>query len=160
MQLAQNKVGIFNYTLTNKGGEVLDTSEGREPLAYIHGIGNIIVGLEEALEGKGKGDSLEVSIEPAKAYGFRQDSLMQELPQSDFESIPELKIGMQLQTETEAGVQVVTVTKIENDMVTVDGNHPLAGETLNFAVEVTEVREASEEEMAHGHVHGPGGHQH
>ena len=136
MQIAENTVVAFHYTLTNEAGQTIDSSRQREePLNYLHGHGNIIPGLEKALVGKQAGDKLE------GAGG-------------------ELKPGMQFQAQTEAGQRIFTITEVEGDQVTVDGNHPLAGETLNFDVEVTEVREASDEEKEHGHVHGPEGHEH
>lgn len=160
MQAGDNTVVLIHYTLTNDDGETLDTSSGREPLAYLHGGGNIIPGLERALTGKKTGDKLTVTIVPAEAYGLRDDTLIQVVPRSDFGDTQDLEPGMQFQVQTPAGVRVVTITGLESDEVTLDGNHPLAGETLHFAVEVTAVRAASEEELAHGHVHGAGGHHH
>lgn len=160
MQVSKHTVVTINYTLTNDRGDVLDSSQGGEPLAYIQGIGSIIPGLEAALEGKQKGDTLSVSIAPEQGYGERNDALVQQVPLSLFEGVDEVKPGMQFHAQTQAGVQVVTVTKVEGDQVTIDGNHPLAGETLNFEVEVLDVREATAEELDHGHVHGPGGHDH
>lgn len=161
MEVAKHKVVLIDYTLTDESGAVLDSSQGAEPLAYIHGIGNIIPGLEEALEGKSAGDALQVSVPPAQAYGERDDALTQAVPRDRFEGADELQVGMQFHTMSEAGAQqVVTVVGVEEDSVTVDANHPLAGVTLNFDVNVVEVREATEEELAHGHVHGPDGHHH
>ncbi len=160
MQAGDNTVVLIHYTLTNDDGETLDTSSGREPLAYLHGGGNIIPGLERALTGKKTGDTLTVSIVPAEAYGLRDDTLLEVVPRTEFGGTEDLEVGMQFQVQTPAGVRIVTITGLEGDEVTLDGNHPLAGETLHFAVEVTEVRAASEEELAHGHVHGAGGHHH
>lgn len=160
MTVAKNKVVLIDYTLTNNSGEVLDSSEGGEPLAYIHGIGNIIAGLEEALEGRKTGDSLSVSISPEKGYGVRDDAKIQTVPRRMFQGVDDINPGMQFHAQTQNGLEVVTVTGVTSDMVTVDANHPLAGETLNFAVTIIEVRDPSEEEMEHGHVHGPGGHHH
>ncbi|WP_106477284.1 FKBP-type peptidyl-prolyl cis-trans isomerase [Phytohalomonas tamaricis] len=160
MQIAQNAVVAFHYTLTNEAGEVLDSSEGREPLAYLHGSGNIIPGLEKELAGRQSGDKLQVRVEPAEGYGEIQPALVQEVPRDAFQGVEEIQPGMQFQAQTEGGPLLVTVTKLEGDTVTVDGNHPLAGETLNFDVSIEEVREASPEEMEHGHVHGPDGHHH
>ncbi len=160
LKIEKNKVVSINYTLTDAQGQVLDTSEGREPLSYIHGQGNLIPGLEEALEGKGSGDTLNVTIPPEKGYGERDDSLMQEVPRSQFEFAGDLKEGMQFQAQGSGGIQIVTVVKVGDESVTVDGNHPLAGATLNFNVDVKEIRDATEEEISHGHVHGAGGHQH
>lgn len=160
MQAGDNKVVLIHYTLTSDTGEVLDTSDGREPLAYLHGFGNIIPGLENALAGKQAGDKLKVSIPPAEAYGVREDGLVQVVPRAAFGGAPDLEVGMQFQAQTPEGVRVVTIVDIEGDNITLDGNHPLAGETLHFAVEITQVREPTDEELAHGHVHGEGGHHH
>ncbi|OGT20689.1 MAG: peptidylprolyl isomerase, partial [Gammaproteobacteria bacterium RBG_16_57_12] len=137
-----------------------DTSNGREPLSYIHGTGNIIPGLENALEGMVIGDTLKVTIAPENAYGLRNEELTHIVPRSRFENADDLEIGMQFQTMSEHGAQIVTITRIDENDVTVDANHPLAGMPLTFDVAVAEVRNASAEELDHGHVHGPGGHHH
>lgn len=160
MQAGDNTVVLIHYTLTSDTGETLDSSEGREPLGYLHGFGNIIPGLENALVGKKAGDTLKVTIKPEEAYGVREDALVQVVPRSAFGGAPDLEVGMQFQAQTPQGVRVVTIVEVEGDDITLDGNHPLAGETLHFAVEVTEVRAATQEELAHGHVHGAGGHHH
>ncbi len=160
MQIAQNSVVAFHYTLTNDAGEVLDSSEGRDPLTYLHGSGNIIPGLEKELEGHGSGDKLQVAVAPEEGYGEVQPALVQEVPRDAFQGVDEVQPGMQFQAQTQEGPLMVTITKVEGDTVTVDGNHPLAGEKLNFDVEIAEVREATEEEVSHGHVHGEGGHEH
>jgi len=160
MQIAQNSVVAFHYTLTNDAGEVLDSSEGREPLTYLHGAGNIIPGLEKELEGKAAGDKVEAKVAPAEGYGELQEQLVQEVPRDAFQGVEGIEPGMQFQAQTEGGPLMVTVTKVEGDTVTVDGNHPLAGQHLNFDVEIAEVREASQEEVEHGHVHGEGGQEH
>lgn len=160
MTIAKDSVVEINYTLTNGAGEVLDSSKGNSPLAYLHGHQNIVVGLEKELEGKKQGDAFKASVSPEEGYGQRVETLVSEVPRAEFESIPDLKEGMQLQAQTDQGFQIFTVTKLEGETVTVDGNHPLAGETLNFEVEVVSVRAATEEEISHGHVHGPGGHTH
>ncbi len=160
MQIAQNSVVAFHYTLTNNAGEVLDSSEGREPLTYLHGAGNIIPGLEKELEGRAAGEKLTATIEPGDGYGEKQDQLVQQVPRDAFQGVESVEPGMQFQAQTEGGPLMVTVTGVEGDTVTVDGNHPLAGQTLNFDVEIATVREASEEEVEHGHVHGEGGEQH
>jgi len=161
MLIAQDKVVLIHYTLKNDSGEVIDSSSGGDPLAYIHGQGNIIPGLEKALEGKQSGDKLNVRVEPSDGYGERDDGLVQQVPRRAFGGAPNVQPGMQFHAQTSQGqTRVVTVTRIQGDMVTVDGNHPLAGENLHFDVEVTEVRDATEEELEHGHVHGPGGHHH
>ena len=160
MQIAQNAVVSFHYTLTNNEGEVLDSSEGREPLAYIHGAGNIVPGLEKELDGKTSGDELKVAVSPEEGYGEVQEALVQEVPREAFQGVEDIEAGMQFQAQTQGGPLMVTDTKVEGDTVTVDGNHPLAGETLNFDVQITNVREASAEELEHGHVHGEGGVEH
>ncbi|MGM0982382.1 MAG: FKBP-type peptidyl-prolyl cis-trans isomerase [Pseudomonadota bacterium] len=160
MQIGQNSVVAFHYTLTNDEGEVLDSSEGREPLTYLHGAGNIIPGLEKQLEGRGTGDKIQAKVSPEEGYGEVQAQLVQEVPRDAFQGVENVEPGMQFQAQTEGGPLMVTVTQVEGDTVTVDGNHPLAGQPLNFDVEIAEVREASEEEVEHGHVHGEGGHEH
>lgn len=154
MQIARHTVASIEYTLTDNEGQVLDTSEGREPLTYIHGEGNLIPGLESALEGQNPGDSLSVTIEPAEAYGDRDERLIQQVPMAAFEGVESVEPGMRFQATDEQGQgRVVTVTEVEGDEVTVDANHPLAGQPLNFEVSVVEVREATSEEIDHGHVH-------
>jgi FKBP-type peptidyl-prolyl cis-trans isomerase SlyD len=160
MHIAINKVVNIHYTLTNDEGEVLDSSHGKQPLAYIHGIGNIIPGLESALEGRGVGDKFQVTIAPEDAYGERSDELVQTVPRSAFEGVKEILPGMQFQAQSPEGVQLVTVIEVDGDDVTLDGNHPMAGITLNFDVEVADIRDATAEELDHGHVHGAGGHHH
>lgn len=161
MLIAAQKVVTIDYTLTDDQGNVIDSSKGGEPLAYIHGLGNIIPGLENALEGKKAGDAMNVTVSPAEGYGERDDNLMQAVPRQMFETPDEIQVGMQFQTMTQDGnAMVVTVTEVTPETITVDANHPLAGQQLNFDVTIVEVREASEEELEHGHVHGAGGHQH
>jgi len=160
MQISKHKVVTLDYTLTNDDGEVLDTSKGQEPLAYIHGTGFMIPGLERALEGKSEGDSLSVTVEPRDGYGERDEELVKVVERSMFGGVEKLEAGMQFQAETEDGIEVVTVAAVEGDKVTVDGNHPLADATLNFDVQVIGVRKANKEEVDHGHVHGAGGHHH
>jgi FKBP-type peptidyl-prolyl cis-trans isomerase SlyD len=160
MQVSAQKVVLIHYTLTDEAGEVLDSSEGQEPLAYIHGQGNIIPGLEAALAGKAAGDKVKVTIPPEEAYGPSDEYLIQTVPIDAFHGVDEILPGMQFHTETPDGVQMVTVVKVEGEEVILDGNHPMSGLTLNFDVEVTEVRDATAEELSHGHVHGPGGHHH
>lgn len=160
MRIDHNAVVAFDYTLTDSSGQVLDSSDGREPLAYLHGTGGIIPGLERELDGKQAGDTLEVDIQPKDAYGERNDALEQQVPREQFQGVEQLEPGMQFRVDTPEGAMVFTVTQVADDMVTVDGNHPLAGVPLHFNVTVRDVREATEEEIAHGHVHGAGGHHH
>ncbi len=160
MTIAENKVVTIEYTLKNDQGEVLDTSEGREPLVYLHGSQGIIPGLENALTGKVVGDSLTVRITPEDAYGERDDSMKQEVPREMFGD-EDVEVGMQYHAQgPDDDMIVVTVIDANETHVTVDGNHPLAGVHLNFDVAVKDIRDASAEELEHGHVHGEGGHQH
>jgi len=160
MQIAVNCVAYIHYTLKDDSGAVLDSSSGGEPLAYLHGAGNIVPGLEKALEGKQAGEKLSVIVAPEDGYGARDEALVQQVPRRSFQGMRDLKAGMQFHAQTQQGPVAVTVTRIQGDMITVDGNHALAGVTLNFDVEVTKVREATAEELMHGHVHGAGGHHH
>jgi FKBP-type peptidyl-prolyl cis-trans isomerase SlyD len=160
MDIAEDKVVLIHYTLKDDAGAMIDSSSGGEPLAYIHGQGNIIPGLESALEGRKAGEKLEVSVAPADGYGVHDERLIQRVPRRSFGGANP-QPGMQFHAQSSDGqTRMVTVTQIVGDMVTVDGNHPLAGQNLHFSVEIAEVREATEEELEHGHVHGAGGHHH
>ena len=157
MQIGTNNVVSIHYTLRDETGEVLDASEGREPLDYIHGSGQIIPGLENALEGKSKGEELAVVIEPENGYGTRDESLVHEVPKSEFEVPDEIEVGMQFRVGDEGGTLIMVVAGVGDEVVTLDGNHPLAGVTLSFDVSIADVREATEEEIkASQHVHGSG----
>lgn len=160
MQIATHKVVSIHYTLTSDEGDILDSSEGQEPLTYLHGLGNIIPGLESALTGRGVGDKFTVSVAPAEGYGERDDAMVQSVPKNAFQGVDEILPGMQFQAQSPEGMQLVTVIGVEGDDVILDGNHPMAGLNLNFTVEITEIRDATREELDHGHVHGPGGHHH
>lgn len=160
MQIANDKVVYFHYTLTDQTGEVLDSSTGDEPLAYIHGQGNIIPGLERALLGQTVGASLKVVVEPKDGYGEHDSNLVQSAPRSAFRGVDDIQPGMEFQTQGGDGPMRVKVLEVSDDEILLDGNHPMAGMTLHFDVEITEVRDATPEEMDHGHVHGPGGHHH
>jgi FKBP-type peptidyl-prolyl cis-trans isomerase SlyD len=160
MQIADQTVASIHYTLTNPAGDVIDASPAGEPLTYLHGAGHIVPGLEEALEGRSAGDRFEVSVAPEEGYGLHHPQLIQIVPRDAFLGVDTIEPGMQFEAQGEQGPMLVTVTKVDAQSVTVDGNHPLAGETLNFAIEVADVRAATEEELAHGHVHGAGGHHH
>jgi FKBP-type peptidyl-prolyl cis-trans isomerase SlyD len=160
MPIAKDSVVSIHYTLKDDSGAVIDSSAGSDPLTYLHGHGNIVSGLENALEGKETGNKIAVPVPPAEGYGDYNKDLVQKVPLRSLKGIPNVRVGMQLQAQTEHGTRVVTVTHVQSDMVTIDGNHPLAGKPLNFDVEVTDVRPATEEELSHGHVHGPGGHHH
>ncbi len=158
MQVADQTVVSIHYTLTDEGGRVLDSSEGRDPLPYLHGYGTIIPGLERALAGRSIGDRLQVTLGPKEGYGPRDESLVYRMPRSDFEDIGDFREGMRLEVQISDESRVVTVKEIQEETVKVDGNHPLAGETLNFEVEITDIRSATDEELAHGHVHVHGQH--
>lgn len=160
MQIADNSVVSIHYTLTNDGGEILDASKEGEPLTYLQGVGNLISGLESALLGKSAGEKMQVRVMPEQGYGLRDERLIQQVPRRAFQGVKNVKEGMRFQTQGPNGATSVLITRVIGDMVTVDGNHPLAGQVLNFAVEIADVRAASEVELEHGHVHGPGGHHH
>jgi len=156
MTISQDKVVTIDYTLKNTQGEVLDSSEGQEPLVYLHGAENIVVGLERELNGKSVGDSLNTSVSPEDGYGVRNEELIAAVPREMFESDMDIEVGMSFQAETDQGVQVVNIVALNDEEVTVDGNHPLADETLHFDVTVRDIREATAEELEHGHVHSAG----
>jgi FKBP-type peptidyl-prolyl cis-trans isomerase SlyD len=159
MRVAPNAIVTIDYTLTDDTGEVLDSSRDTEPLSYIHGLGAIIPGLEAALEGRVAGDAFQIAITPELAYGHRDDSLQQVVARTMLDVGEELELGMRFQAETADGrTSILTITALEGDQVTLDGNHPLAGMTLHFDVKVMAVREATEEELDHGHAHD--GHEH
>ena len=160
MQIAADAVVLIHYTLKGDDGKVLDSSDGGEPLAYIQGHGNLVPGLEKALEGKKDGDALVVTLSPDEGYGKRNEALVQRVPKRSLQGSGEIRKGMQFQAQTEEGLRVFTVTAVVGDMVALDGNHPLADQTLHFDVEVVSVRAATAEELEHGHVHGAGGHHH
>lgn len=160
MRIEKNKVVSIDYKLTGNDGQVIDSSEGQAPLAYLHGNGNIVAGLEEALEGKATGDAVNVSVPPEKGYGVRDEAKLVEVSKDKLKGAAEIKPGMQFQAQTPSGQQIFTVSKVAENSVTLDANHPLAGATLNFDVTVRDVRDATAEEVSHGHVHGPGGHPH
>jgi FKBP-type peptidyl-prolyl cis-trans isomerase SlyD len=160
MTVKQDSVVSIHYTLKGDGGEIIDSSAGSDPLTYLHGHGQLIPGLERQLEGKSRGDRLSVTLAPADGYGEYDKGLVQQIPRRTLKGIANVKVGMQLRAQTDEGPRTVTVTRVTGDLVTVDGNHPLAGKNLNFEVEVANVRDATAEELEHGHVHGPGGHHH
>ncbi|HFE48256.1 MAG TPA: peptidylprolyl isomerase [Chromatiaceae bacterium] len=160
MEISKDKVATLNYVLKNDKGEVMDESQDGQ-FAYLHGASNIIPGLESALEGKKAGDSMSVSVAPAEGYGERDLAQIQQVPRNMFPADVDIEPGMQFQAQSPEGqMMVVMVTAVNDDTVSVDGNHPLAGENLHFDVSVVDVRDASPEELEHGHVHGPDGHHH
>lgn len=153
MQITINKVVTIDYTLTDDEGDILDQSDDGQ-FAYLHGASNIIPGLEQALEGKASGDSLTVRVPPEMAYGVWDEELSQTVPANMFQTDEPIEPGMQFRAQSADGsTMVVTVTEVEGDKVTIDGNHPLAGQNLTFDVRVVAVRDASAEEMEHGHAH-------
>jgi FKBP-type peptidyl-prolyl cis-trans isomerase SlyD len=160
VEIAADTVVLIHYTLKGDDGTVLDSSAGGEPLAYIQGHGNLVPGLEKALEGKQDGNKLAVTLSPDEGYGKRSDELVQRVPKRSLQGAGDIRKGMQFRAQTGEGLRVFTVTAVVGDMVTLDGNHPLADHTLHFDVEVIGVRSATAEELEHGHVHGAGGHHH
>ncbi|RNF52836.1 peptidylprolyl isomerase [Marinomonas hwangdonensis] len=160
MQITENTVVSMHYTLTDEQGQELDSSIGQEPLVFLSGAQNIIDGLDKALQGKAAGDKVTVSVAPEDGYGAVHEELIQKVPAENFQGVDEIAVGMQFMAQTPGGQQAVTVIGVEDDGIMLDGNHPLAGKTLNFDVEIVDVRIALAEELEHGHVHGAGGHHH
>ena len=159
MKIEKDRVVRFHYAVSEQGQEVLESSEGREPLAILIGHGNIIPGLEKAMEGHEAGDSFGVDVVAADAYGERRDGLSQRIPKKHFGNQP-LQPGMQVVLNTNMGPRAVTIEKVGMSVVDVDLNHPMAGKDLHFDIDIVDVREATAEELEHGHVHGDGGHHH
>ena len=150
MEIKENTVVSIDYTLTGDDGQVIDTSAGREPLVYLHGHGNIIPGLEKAIQGKTSGDELDVSIQPEEAYGPYREELVQDVPRSAFDGVERVEPGMSFHAESAAGPMTVIVREVGDDTVKVDGNHMLAGQVLNFQVEIKDVRAATKDEVQQG----------
>ncbi|GIX43422.1 MAG: peptidyl-prolyl cis-trans isomerase [Leptospiraceae bacterium] len=153
MKVQKNTVVTIDYTLKDDNGNIIDTSQGRGPLKYLHGNGNLIPGLEKALEGKEAGESFSVTIPPEDGYGYKDEGLIQEVPRNLFDDSNGLEVGMQFQAQTEQGTYILTIQEIKENTVVVDGNHPLAGQNLNFDINIIDVREATADELAHGHAH-------
>jgi len=160
MNVGDGKVVLIHYTLRNAQGAVLGSSDGGEPIAYLHGNGGIVPGLKDALTGKTAGDRIDVVVAPEKGYGLRDERLVQMIPRDRFPGADGLARGQQFHADGPHGGRLLTVTRVEKDLVAVDANHPLAGKSLHFSVEVAQVRKATSEEVTYGHVHGPGGHKH
>lgn len=150
MKIQANSVVSFDYTLTSDDGDVIDTSHGRTPLIYLHGHQNIVPGLEKAMEGKQVGDQFDAVVEPEEGYGPYREELVQDVPKSAFDGVDQLEPGMSFRAESNAGPMTVVVKAIGDDTVTVDGNHMLAGQNLNFAVDVKAIRDATEDEINQG----------
>jgi FKBP-type peptidyl-prolyl cis-trans isomerase SlyD len=160
MGIQKDSVVTLHYTLKDDAGELIDSSDGGEPLAYLHGHGNLVTGLERELTGKVAGDKLNVKITPADGYGEHDAAMVQRVPRRQLKGINKIQVGMKLHAQTQEGPREVTVTQVLGDTVTIDSNHPLAGKNLNFAIDIVAVRDATAEELAHGHVHGEHGHHH
>lgn len=160
MDISQNKVVKMHYKGTLSDGSVFDSSEGREPLEFIFGVGMIIPGLEKGIQGLKVGDKKSVAVKADEAYGQKNDATIQEVPKNQFPEDLKLEVGMQLMAQGPHGAIPVQIAEILDDKVKVDFNHPLAGKDLTFNIEVVDVREATEEELSHGHVHGADGHHH
>ena len=160
LTIQKNSVVSIDYTLKNNEGTVIDTSSGRSPLTYMHGSGALIPGMENALEGKSEGDDFSISIEPTEAYGDHDKNLLHKVDRKELEHLPNLETGMEIEVLADNDPMVMTIVEISDEVVVLDGNHPLAGQTLNFSIQVRNIREASAEEISHGHVHGPDGHDH
>jgi FKBP-type peptidyl-prolyl cis-trans isomerase SlyD len=158
MQISDQKAVTIHYTLKDEAGETLDTSRGRDPLNYLQGAGNIVPGLEKALAGKVAGDTLRVTLAPEEAYGQRDDKEVRNVPLRKLSADGKLVPGARCRVQSSDGFQLGLVAAVRGDYATVDLNHPLAGMRLDFEVEVLAVRDATSEELTHGHVHGPGGH--
>lgn len=156
----KDKIVTFHYTLKNAAGEQMETSREKQPMSYLHGSNNIIAGLEKAMEGHAVNDEFSVTVEPEEAYGVRNENNVQRVPLKRLKGIGKISVGQVLNLQTNKGQVQVTVLKVGRFNVDVDGNHPLAGKQLTFEVEITDIREASQEELEHRHVHGAGGHQH
>ena len=152
--IADGSVVTMHYKLVLDSGQVVDSSEGKDPLGYLHGAGNIVPGLEEAMTGKAAGESFDVKIDPDKGYGPRHDAAVQKVPKQAFPADAPLQAGLQFQAQGPDGQPLMgTIQAIEGEEGTVDFNHPLAGETLHFSIEVVSIRDATAEEKEHGHVH-------
>lgn len=160
MKIAEKSVVQFHYVLKEEDGTEIESSHGNDPMAYLHGFNNTLVGLENALAGKEAGDKFSVTLQPEEAYGQRQEDMIQRIPVKHLQGAAKWKPGMTAVVQTEQGQRQVTVVKVGKFMVTVDINPPLAGKVLTFDLEVVDVREATEEEVQHGHAHGVGGHHH
>jgi FKBP-type peptidyl-prolyl cis-trans isomerase SlyD len=160
MTIQDKKVVSFHYSLTNQDGEQMETTTDKEPLTYLHGAQNIIPGLESAMAGRSVGDEFQVTLEPADAYGEKKEANIQRISSKHFRFPKKLKPGQIVGLKTRKGPVQVTVIKVGRFNVDVDSNHPLAGQALTFDVQINAVRDATEEEISHGHAHGPGGVDH
>ncbi|MDQ6961688.1 MAG: peptidylprolyl isomerase [Mariprofundaceae bacterium] len=157
MQISKHKAVTIHYTLTGSDDAVIDSSRDGEPLDYIHGLGILVPGLEEVLEEKTAGDRVVVTLPPKDGYGERSEELLEKIERNKFEFDGEIEVGMRFEAETQDGVDLVEVIAVDETHISIDANHPLAGKTLHFDVEVIAIRDATEEEVTHGHVHGEEG---
>lgn len=161
MKIDDKTVVSIHYKLTNDKGDVLDSSEGKDPLVYLHGTHSLIDGLESELKGKVAGDKFDVTVQPEDGYGVVNPELVKEVPHSAFQGVDDIQPGMQFEAKSSEGhLQLITIEEVKEESVRVNANHPLAGEILHFNVSVEEVRVATVEELEHGHAHGPGEHSH
>lgn len=160
MSIEQNKVVSFHYTLSNADGDTIESSQGRDPMVYLHGAGNIIPGLEKEMAGKEAGDTFNVTVQPAEAYGERSQSKLQRVPAKAFPNGNKVRPGQVVRLQTKQGPIQAIVVKVGRFNIDIDANHPMAGQVLTFDVEILDVRDATAEEIAHRHVHGPGGVNH
>lgn len=160
MKVEHQKVVGIEYTLKNTAGEVVDSNEGEELLHFIQGLGNIVPGLEKAMLGRSEGDAFEISVKAADGYGEYDETLIRKIPRSALKNMGQVKEGMMLQARGPEGIETLTVTSVGEKEVVADANHPLAGQDLHFAIRIAEIRDATKEELEHGHAHGPEGHHH
>ena len=156
MNVSKDKVVSIEYKLTDDDGTLIDSSEGRGALSYIHGHGNLVSGLEKELDGKEDGAGFTAQVTPEEGYGTYDDSLLFEVPKERFKEFGEIEVGMQFQAETDQGHQIMEIKNVGDESVVVDANHPLAGQNLNFEGTIVGVRDATGDELAHGHVHEEG----
>lgn len=159
MKISKNKIASLGYTLKNDDGQVLDQADKDNPFLYMHGTGGIIKGLENALENKTVEDNFNLIVAPEDAYGERDTNLTEAVPRTMFEGVPETELvaGAQFHAQTAQGTQIISIASVEGDTINIDANHPLAGETLHFEVDILDIRDATEDEITHGHPHMEGG---
>ncbi len=153
MQIKDDTVVTFDYTVLNEKGDVIESSEDQGPMRYLHGEGKIVPGLETALDGKEPGDTFSITLPPEEAYGMRDDTRIHVFTRNELSGLGEINIGMQLQAEDDSGKKILTISKIEDDEITLDENHPLAGKTVSFDVTITDVRPPNDEELGHSENH-------
>jgi len=158
--IAKDSVVSFHYRLSEAGGEPFENSEDADPVLYLHGHSGMLKGLEEGLEGRSAGETLSISVSPEKGYGERREGAQQRVPIKHVRTKGKLKVGMLVQINTKEGAQEAIVLKVGLKNIDIDSNHPLAGKSLEFEVDIVSVRAATSDELAHGHAHGAGGHQH